>query len=141
MVKSDLVEMFGKDYYSIGLFCSVSWTDAYTYEGIIHDDVSNLCYQIKYDYYGEAANLIINLIIQCFMKNDLLSTLVEGYVPYDKDIAIEKYSVDNYLVFSTKMMELASNISKMPANSRELLIELFNMINMKYVYSIHLNIK
>ena len=139
MVKSDLVEMFGKDYYSIGLFCSASWTDSY--EGVIHDDVSNLCYQIKYDYYGETAKFIINLIIQCFMKNDLLSTLVKGYVPYDKDIAIEKYSVDNYLVFSTKMMELASNISKMPANNRELLIELFNMMNMKYVYSIHLNIK
>lgn len=130
----DLIEMFGNDYYSIGLFSSVSkdYIDPYPFDlvGFIFD----LCFQIKHVYHYEANIMIINKIIESFIKGHLLDTLVYLYKPYDHDVAINEYHVDNYILFSEKLMELANEMTKLQYNTTECIIEIFNMINMFNVH-------
>lgn len=130
----DLIERFGDDYYSIGLFNSVSKHNIDPYPFDLVGFIFDLCFQIKHMYHYEANMMIINKIIESCIKGHLLDTLVNLYKPYDYDVAINEYHVDNYILFSEKLMLLANQMNRLHYNTLELIIEIFNMINMINVH-------
>lgn len=137
----DLVEYFGDDYYSIGLFSSVSKYNIDSLPIYIVGLISDLCFQIKYEYYAEAAAIIETNIIATFIQCNSLDKLVAAYKPYDHLIAVNEYYVDNYIVFSEKLLDTVGKLNKLQPDTIDLIIEIFNMINMYRVHTVISNMK
>lgn len=133
----DLVSMFGTDYYSIGLFASVSKHDIDPlYENDL-ESIFNLCYQIKYDYYYTTARIITKEILENFISANSLDVLISLYKPYDELIALHEYHVNDYIEFSNKLLSLSNELKRLSSNTVYSLAEIFNMLNMIHLYRVN----
>lgn len=125
----NLSEHFGWDFYSIGLFQSALLTRTKQKSDSI-DEIYCQCFKIKDEYNSMNSIFIRNEILTFFYSSDDIDHLITGYVPYKKDKPCDiLLGIDDYATYSKRMMELAVKVSNDDPDLRNVLVELFNLVD------------
>lgn len=129
----NLVQRFGNDYYSIGLFNSVSIENVEQISDresktriIFHIDNSNdeldhmTITHIKYE------------IMRHFIRHGAYDKLIFGYVLWET----HKQSYDDYELFYEKLLKIRDGLYVIDCDIDDLYIELFNLVESYYKYNV-----